>query len=123
MSTPTYRDVEDAARRIEGVAQRTPVLTSRTADALTGASLFFKSENFQRVGAFKLRGAYNAIAQFDEAQRKAGVVAFSSGNHAQAVALAARLCGTPAAIVMPHDSPPAKVRATEGYGGEVVYYD
>jgi len=120
---PTYDDVVAAARRLDGVAQRTPVLTSRTADDALGARLFFKAENLQRMGAFKFRGAYNALAKFDARQRKAGVVAFSSGNHAQAVALAARLLEMPAVIVMPHDAPAAKVAATRGYGAEVVVYD
>ena len=120
---PTYDDVVAAARRLEGIAHRTPVLTSRTADAACGASVFFKCENFQRMGAFKFRGAYNALARFDARQRGAGVVAFSSGNHAQAVALAARLLGMPAVIVMPHDAPAAKVAATRGYGAEIVVYD
>jgi threo-3-hydroxy-L-aspartate ammonia-lyase len=122
-SLPTYEDVAAAARRIEGQAHRTPVLRSRTADALLGAELFFKCENLQRTGAFKFRGAYNALARFDAAQRRAGVVAFSSGNHAQAIALAGRLLGIPATIVMPHDAPAAKVAATRGYGAEVVVYD
>ena len=120
---PTYADVVDAAARIAGVANRTPVLTSRTANAEFGAELFFKCENLQRIGAFKFRGACNALARFSPAQRQAGVVAFSSGNHAQAVALAARLLGMPATIVMPHDAPAAKVAATRGYGAEVVLYD
>ncbi|MDQ6628609.1 MAG: threo-3-hydroxy-L-aspartate ammonia-lyase [Pseudomonadota bacterium] len=122
-ATPTYADVAAAAERIAGAAHRTPVLTSRTANAALGAELFFKCENFQRMGAFKFRGAYNALACFDTAQRRGGVVAFSSGNHAQAIALAARLLGMPAVIVMPHDAPVAKVAATRGYGGEVVVYD
>ena len=120
---PTYADVTAAAERIEGHAHRTPVLTSRTADAELGATLYFKCENFQRMGAFKFRGAFNALSCFDAAQRRAGVVAFSSGNHAQAIALSARLLGMPAAIVMPHDAPAAKVAATKGYGGEVLLYD
>src|SRR5450755_55249 len=123
MKVPTFDDVAAAARRIAGHAHRTPVLTSRTADEALGARLFFKCENFQRMGAFKFRGAFNALSCFDAAQRKAGVVAFSSGNHAQAVALAARILGMPATIVMPHDAPAAKVAATKGYGGEVVVYD
>ncbi len=122
-NAPSYADVEAAAARIAGAAHRTPVLTSRTANDESGAELFFKCENFQRMGAFKFRGAYNALSRFDAAQRKAGVVAFSSGNHAQAVALAARLLGMPATIVMPHDAPATKVAATKGYGGEVVVYD
>jgi threonine dehydratase len=120
---PTFDDVAAAALRIAPAAHRTPVLGSRTADDETGAKLFFKCENFQRMGAFKFRGAYNALARFDAAQRKAGVVAFSSGNHAQAVALAARLIGMPATIVMPRDAPATKVAATKGYGGEVIVYD
>ncbi|RZL61462.1 MAG: threo-3-hydroxy-L-aspartate ammonia-lyase [Variovorax sp.] len=120
---PTYDDVLAAAARIEGQAHRTPVWTSRTADEALGAHVFFKCENFQRMGAFKFRGAFNALARFDAAQRRAGVVAFSSGNHAQGVALAARLLGIPATIVMPADAPPTKVAATRGYGAEVVHYD
>jgi threo-3-hydroxy-L-aspartate ammonia-lyase len=120
---PTYDDVVAAAERIAGQAHRTPVLTSRTADAELGARVFFKAENFQRMGAFKFRGACNALARFDARQRRAGVVAFSSGNHAQAVALAASLLGMPAVIVMPHDAPAAKVAATKGYGADVVVYD
>ncbi len=119
---PTFDDVRAAAARLQGHAHRTPVLTSRTADAATGAQFFFKCENLQRMGAFKFRGAFNALAQFDAAQRRAGVVAFSSGNHAQAVALA-RLLGMPATIVMPHDAPAAKLAATRGYGAEVRLYD
>jgi threonine dehydratase len=118
-----YGDVEQAAARIEGAAHRTPVLTSRTADAKAGASLFFKCENFQRMGAFKFRGAYNAIARFTEEQRRAGVLTYSSGNHAQAIALSARLAGIRAAIIMPNDAPALKVAATKEYGGEVIFYD
>lgn len=121
-------DIRAAAERIAGVAHRTPVLTSRTADARTGATLFFKAENLQRMGAFKFRGAYNALALFTPEQRRAGVLAFSSGNHAQAVALSARLLGMTSVIVMPSDSPRAKLAATRGYqeglrGSEVVLYD
>ena len=119
----TYADVEDAARRLEGVAHRTPVATSSQFDALTGCEAYFKCENLQRMGAFKFRGAYNALAQLDAAARKRGVVAFSSGNHAQAVALAGQLLGVPATIVMPADAPAVKVAATKGYGAEVVFYD
>jgi threo-3-hydroxy-L-aspartate ammonia-lyase len=118
-----YRDIEAAAGRIFGVAHRTPVLTSRTADAMSGAQLFFKCENFQRMGAFKFRGAYNAIARFTEAQRAAGVLTYSSGNHAQAIALSASLVGIKSAIIMPHDAPALKVEATRNYGGEVIVYD
>ncbi|MDN0085184.1 threo-3-hydroxy-L-aspartate ammonia-lyase [Crenobacter sp. SG2305] len=118
-----YDDVAAAHRRIAGIAHRTPVLTSSTADAATGATLLFKCENFQRMGAFKFRGAYNAIAQFSPAQRAAGVIAYSSGNHAQAIALAGRLLGVSATIVMPEDAPAIKIAATRGYGAEVVLYD
>jgi len=120
---PTFDDVTAASRRIEGHAHRTPVLTSRTANNELGADVFFKCENFQRMGAFKFRGAFNALSRFDDQQRKAGVVAFSSGNHAQAIALSARLLGIPATIIMPHDAPAMKVAATRGYGGNVVMYD
>ena len=123
LALPTFDDVRAAAGRIAGHAHRTPVLTSSTADAEIGASLFFKCENFQRMGAFKFRGAFNALSRFDERQRRAGVVAFSSGNHAQAIALSARLLGMPTVIVMPHDAPAAKVAATKGYGATVVAYD
>jgi len=120
---PTYEDVRAAAERLAGVVHRTPVATSRTADALLGAELFFKCESLQRVGAFKIRGAYNALVRLSAAQRRAGVVAFSSGNHAQAIALAARLLEVPAAIVMPTDAPAGKLAATRGYGAEIVTYD
>jgi threo-3-hydroxy-L-aspartate ammonia-lyase len=124
----TPQDITAAAARLAGVAHCTPVLTSRQADERTGAQLFFKCENFQRMGAFKFRGAYNALARFTPAQRATGVIAFSSGNHAQAIALAARLLDMPSVIVMPHDAPAAKVAATRGYqdgrrGSEVVVYD
>ncbi|PVZ15982.1 MULTISPECIES: threo-3-hydroxy-L-aspartate ammonia-lyase [unclassified Pseudomonas] len=120
---PTYADVEAAAQRIQGHAHRTPVLTSHTLDQALGAEVFFKCENFQRMGAFKFRGAFNTLAQFDEQQRRRGVVTFSSGNHAQGIALAARTLGIPATIVMPHDAPAAKIAATRGYGATVVGYD
>ncbi|TXM73065.1 threo-3-hydroxy-L-aspartate ammonia-lyase [Methylobacterium sp. WL12] len=120
---PTFADVARAAERIAGVAHRTPVLTSRTADERTGASLFFKAENLQRAGAFKFRGAYNAIAALDDDARARGVIAYSSGNHAQAIALASRILNVPATIVMPEDAPAMKVAATQGYGAEVVRYD
>src|SRR5262245_36763975 len=119
----TLQDIRAAADRLAGVAHKTPVMTSRLADERAAATLFFKCENLQRVGAFKFRGAYNALAQFSPEQRRAGVVAFSSGNHAQAIALAARLLGIPAAIVMPTDAPAGKLAATRGYGAEVVLYD
>lgn len=120
---PTFDDVQEAAQRIAGHAHRTPVITSRTVNEALGAEVFFKCESLQRMGAFKFRGAFNALSKFSDAQRKAGVVAFSSGNHAQAIALSARLLGIPATIVMPHDAPAAKVAATKGYGGNVVIYD
>jgi len=118
---PSFADVEAARRRIAGAAHRTPVLTSRTADEQSGGQLFFKAENLQRVGAFKFRGAFNAVAALGPGIRS--VVAFSSGNHAQAVACAARLQGKAAVIVMPHDAPQIKVAATRGYGAEIVFYD
>lgn len=120
---PTYDDVARASETLGSMAHRTPVLVSRTLDERLGAQVFFKCENFQRIGAFKFRGGYNAISRLTEAQRKAGVVAFSSGNHAQAVALASRLLGVSATIVMPHDAPAAKKAATQGYGARVVEYD
>jgi threonine dehydratase len=115
--------VRAAAARLHGVAHRTPVVTSRTLDERVGATAFLKCENLQRMGAFKFRGAYNRIAQLTSAERAGGVVAFSSGNHAQGVALAARICGVPAAIVMPADAPASKIAATRGYGAEVFTYD
>lgn len=119
----TYADVVAAAQRLRGVAHRTPVVTSRTLDERMGATVFLKCENLQRMGAFKFRGAYNRIAQLDAAARARGVVAFSSGNHAQGVALAARILGVPATIVMPSDAPASKLAATREYGAEVVTYD
>jgi threonine dehydratase len=118
----TYDDVARAQERIKGNAHRTPVLSSTTVDALTGAKVFFKPENLQRMGAFKFRGAYNALSQLSPEAKKRGVVAFSSGNHAQAVALAGKLLGVPAVIVMPGDAPRVKLEATMGYGAEVVRY-
>ena len=118
-----YADIEAAAARLEGVAHRTPVATSRQFDALAGCEAYFKCENLQRMGAFKFRGAYNALASLAPEARSRGVVAFSSGNHAQAVALAGQLLGIRATIVMPADAPAVKVAATRGYGAEVVLYD
>jgi threonine dehydratase len=123
-----FKDITDAAERLRGHAHHTPVLTSRTADERTGAQVFFKAENLQRMGAFKFRGAFNALAQFTPGQRERGVIAFSSGNHAQAIALSARLLGMPSVIVMPQDAPAAKLAATRGYqqgqpGSEVVTFD
>src|SRR5881296_1877061 len=123
MSSVSFDDVAAAHERIRAQAKRTPVLSSSTVDALTGARVFFKCENFQRMGAFKFRGAFNALSRFSAEQRRAGVITFSSGNHAQAVALSARLLGIPAVILMPLDAPPAKVDATRGYGGEVILFD
>ena len=113
----------EARAMLQGVAHRTPVMTSRTIDAWTGARVFFKCENLQRMGAFKFRGAYHAISRLDDAARRRGVVAFSSGNHAQAVALVGMLLNVPATIVMPSTAPAAKLRATRDYGAEVVHYD
>jgi threo-3-hydroxy-L-aspartate ammonia-lyase len=123
VSLPTYEDVAAAAERIRGVAHRTPVLTSRTADARTGGTLFFKAENLQRAGAFKFRGAFNAIAKLPDDAKRRGVVAFSSGNHAQAIAYAGQILPVPTVIVMPEDAPAMKMAATRAYGGEVVTYD
>ncbi len=120
---PTYDKIEDAARQIAGVAHVTSVVTSRTVDRLTGAQVFFKCEHLQRGGAFKFRGAYNALSRLSPDQRTRGVVAFSSGNHAQAVALAGQLLDIPRVIVMPSDSPAVKRTATREYGAEVVLYD
>lgn len=121
--TVGFADIVAASKRLHGVAHRTPVLTSKTLDSVTGAQVFLKAENFQRMGAFKFRGAYNRLVQLTVEERARGVVAFSSGNHAQGVALAAKLLNMPAKIVMPADAPPAKVEATRGYGAEVVFYD
>jgi threonine dehydratase len=123
LKLPTFADVVAASERIAGVAHATPVQTSHTINEALGAEVFFKCENLQRMGAFKFRGGYNSLAKFTPEQRKAGVVAFSSGNHAQAIALSAKLLGMPATIVMPHDAPAAKVAATKGYGAQVVIYD
>ena len=119
----SFADVQAAAERLRGVTHRTPVVTSATLDGRTGARVFLKAENLQRAGAFKLRGAYNTIAQLTPEQQRAGVVAFSSGNHAQGVALASKLLGVPATILMPSDAPAAKLAATRGYGAEIVTYD
>ncbi len=123
MTLPTYADVESAAARIAGEAHRTPVLTSRTIDAHAGCRVFFKCENLQRAGAFKFRGAYNALSRLDEEARRRGVLTFSSGNHAQAIALAGRILGIPRTIVMPDDAPAVKLAATRAYGGEIVMYN
>ena len=124
MFLPTYDDVAAAAQRLDGHALRTPVMRSRTANTLLGgAALFFKCENLQRTGAFKFRGAFNALSQLNADQRQAGVLAFSSGNHAQAMALAAQILDIPVAILMPLDAPASKMAATRGYGAEVITYD
>jgi threonine dehydratase len=123
MTLPRYEDVAAAAARIEGIANKTPVMTSRMVNENFGAKVFFKCENFQRMGAFKFRGAMNALSQFSDQQKASGVVTFSSGNHAQAIALAAKLLEIPATIVMPHDAPASKVAATRNYGGHVVEYN
>lgn len=123
IQTPTYADVEAAAKRLEGQASRTPVLRSRLLDAELGLELFVKCENFQRTGAFKFRGAFNALSQLSAEQRQAGVVTYSSGNHGQALALAASILDVSAAIVMPGDAPESKVAATRGYGAKIIGYD
>jgi threonine dehydratase len=119
----SFADVLAASVRLDGIANRTPVLTSRTLDAMTGARVFLKAENYQRVGAFKFRGAYNHLSQLSQDAKQRGVVAASSGNHAQGVALAARLLGIPCTILMPGDAPKAKVEATRGYGATVRFFD
>jgi threonine dehydratase len=120
---PTFQDVLDAAQRLKGIAHRTPVLQSSTLNDRVQAQVFVKCENFQRMGAFKFRGGFNALAKLNESQRRAGVVAYSSGNHAQALALSARILNIPATILMPHDASPAKLAATQGYGATVIGYD
>ena len=122
-TTVSLQDVRDAAKQIEGVAHRTPVIRSRTLDELAGAEVFLKAENLQRVGAFKFRGAYNAISRLAPEQLAKGIAAYSSGNHAQAVALAARELGSSAVIVMPEDTPASKLAAVAGYGAEIITYD
>jgi threo-3-hydroxy-L-aspartate ammonia-lyase len=119
----SFADVQDAAARLQGIARPTPVETSRTLDALTGKQVFLKCENLQRSGSFKFRGAYNAISRLNAEQQRRGVVAFSSGNHAQGVAMAAQLLGVPAAICMPDDAPGVKIAATRAYGAEVLIYE
>jgi len=123
VTLPTFSDVESAARQIAGVAHRTPVAASRSVNTRTGADVFFKCENLQRAGAFKFRGAYNALSRLTADERRRGVVTFSSGNHAQAIALAGQILGVPRVVVMPSDAPGVKRIATEGYGGEIVLYD
>lgn len=120
---PTAQDVIDAAHQLKGLAHRTPVLRSSTADELLGAQLFFKCENLQRTGAFKFRGAFNALAQFNDEQRDRGVITFSAGNHAQAIALAARLLDMPALVLMPENASTSKMAATREYGAQVLTYN
>jgi len=119
----TYTDIEAASQRLAGVGNRTPVITSKTVNELTKAQVFFKCENFQRTGSFKFRGAYNALAQLSEAQKQQGVLTYSSGNHAQAIALSGKLLGIATTIVMPQDAPEVKLAATRGYGAQVILYD
>src|SRR5665647_1338457 len=123
LKLPNFDDVCAAAGRLDGQAHRTPVLTSRTVNQELGAQVFFKCENFQRMGAFKFRGAFNALAQLTQEQKRGGVLAYSSGNHAQAVALAGTLLGVKTVIVMPQDAPQVKLEATRGYGAEIITYD
>jgi threonine dehydratase len=123
MKLPTFADIKSAAHQILGAAHHTPVATSRSMNARTGGEIFFKCENLQRAGAFKFRGAYNALSRLSPDERGRGVVAFSSGNHAQAIALAGQMLDIPCVIVMPNDAPAVKRRATESYGGELVLYD
>ncbi|MEO8613436.1 MAG: threo-3-hydroxy-L-aspartate ammonia-lyase [Chloroflexota bacterium] len=123
MSTVTFADIQAAAARLKGIAHHTPVMTSRTLDEQVGAQVYLKCENLQRVGAFKFRGAYNAISQLNDTEKARGVIAFSSGNHAQAVALVGKLLGIKTVIVMPDNAPATKQAATKGYGAEVIIYD
>jgi threonine dehydratase len=123
VSAVTYANIEAAADRLEGNAHRSPVMTSTTVDQLTRSQVFFKCENFQRTGSFKFRGAYNALSQLSPEQRERGVLAYSSGNHAQAIALAGQLLHIPTVIVMPEDAPAVKLAATRGYGAEVIPYN
>lgn len=119
----SYTNIEKAASYLQGIANKTPVLTSRTVNQITGNQVFFKCENFQRTGSFKFRGAYNALSQLSSEQQQRGVLAYSSGNHAQAIALSGKLLGIPTTIVMPQDAPVVKQSATRGYGAEVILYD
>ncbi len=118
-----FQEIIDAKKRLQGFAHQTPVLTSRSLNKMLGAEVFFKCENFQRIGAFKFRGAFNCISQLSETEQKRGVIAFSSGNHAQAVALVSKLLGIKATIIMPNNTPQVKLDATRGYGAEIVIYD
>ncbi|MGL5083685.1 MAG: threo-3-hydroxy-L-aspartate ammonia-lyase [Microcoleaceae cyanobacterium] len=123
MNLVSYTDIEAAAKRLNGYARRTPVMTSRTVNELTQAEVFFKCENFQRTGSFKFRGAFNALSQLSNDQKQQGILTFSSGNHAQAIALAGQILGVPATIVMPADAPQVKRIATAGYGAEILLYE
>ena len=123
LDIPTFADIESAAERIKGVAHRTPVATCRAFNERVGAKVFFKCENLQRIGAFKFRGGFNAVSRLSDEQKKRGVLTFSSGNHAQAIALSCKLLGVPAVIVMPNDAPRVKLEATKGYGAEVIQYE
>ncbi|MFX1558799.1 MAG: threonine/serine dehydratase, partial [Promethearchaeota archaeon] len=119
----SFQGIEDAYKRVKGIVNNTPVMTSRTLNRITGADVYFKCENFQRVGAFKFRGAYNALSQLSDDEKKRGIITHSSGNHAQAVALAASLLGIHSTIVMPKGAPQNKINATKGYGAEIVFCD
>jgi threo-3-hydroxy-L-aspartate ammonia-lyase len=123
MSSVNFENIQDAAARLEGFANHTPVITSRTLDEQVGAEIYLKCENFQRVGAFKFRGAYNAISRLTDAEKACGVITYSSGNHAQAIALVGKLLGVQTTIVMPDNAPATKRAATEGYGARVVAYN
>lgn len=122
-SLPTFESVQEAATNIQGAANKTPVMTSRTLDDIVGARVFLKCENYQRAGAFKFRGAYNALSKLDASEKKKGILTYSSGNHAQAIALAGRLLGVRTTIIMPTNAPAAKLAATRGYGAEVILFD
>lgn len=123
MNLPIFADIEKATQRIQGYAYRTPVVTSRTVNELTQAEVFFKCENFQRTGSFKFRGAFNALSQLSEEQKSRGVLTFSSGNHAQAIARSGQILGIPTTIIMPSDAPTVKQAATRGYGAEIILYE
>ncbi|WP_413160750.1 threo-3-hydroxy-L-aspartate ammonia-lyase [Capilliphycus salinus ALCB114379] len=123
MNLPVFADIEKAAQRLGGYAYKTPVVTSRTVNELTGAEVFFKCENFQRTGSFKFRGAFNALSQLSEAEKSRGVLTFSSGNHAQAIARSGQILGIPTTIIMPSDAPIVKQAATRGYGAEIILYE
>ena len=123
MILPIFADIEKATQRLQGYAYRTPVIISRTVNQLTGAEVFFKCENFQRTGSFKFRGAFNALSQLSEQQKSRGVLTFSSGNHAQAIARSGQILGIPTTIIMPSDAPVVKQSATRGYGAEIILYE